>query len=188
MHVETTRILRAWLEHPTYGLEAMLPAIGRLHTPDTDGEQAEDDVPAVPAFYDDVDSDGLAGVDGVTPPELPALVLVVDSDPRSTDIGQPDKPAAEMVLNGGLGYYAEDTGREQGVRDANYILRAAWNSLRWYNQPRRRVKATGYLTELNGVKVVKVQALTVQRMAGAVGRGTLLAVLVFDVIVLNTYD
>ena len=74
---ETTRIVRRWLEHPEHGVLAQLAAPGFPHQ-NAAGE--DDDMPADPTIYDDVDN--AEDVKNLNPPVVPALIVFADSNVR----------------------------------------------------------------------------------------------------------
>jgi len=177
MHVEVTRMITAWLSHPVYGVNALLPDIPR----DLIGGTEEDEEPEeMAAVYNDIDYE-LDDVLGFNPAKRPSLVVISDSNPEGTDLEQPTKEGHVYSVAGAIGYYPRDVSRGRGRRDGNYVLRAVGQSLVRFNQPR----LSKDYRELNGIKFVRLTKLSFQRTAGAVPESALLGILFFDGIVVN---
>jgi hypothetical protein len=181
MHVEVTRILTEWLRDEDWGVNAMLAALPHQKY-DEDGEAETEDLPPAVDIYNDVDSDAAQGVLGVDPPTVPSIVVVADSAPEITDIRQSVKPGHAYQAIVGVGYYAEKDFRASAIIAGNYTLRAVKQSLKLYNQPQTHP----FSRELNQIHVVRIDSVTMQRVAGGtVGNSALLGFLLADVTVLD---
>lgn len=176
MHVEVTRMVTAWLEHETYGVNALLPGIPRFQI---DGE-TEDPEPPLVTVFNDVDF-ALSGIGGITPPMTPSIVVVSDGSERSRDIAQPNKAGHEIpgwVV--GVGYYAEPGYREAAIIAGNITLRAVAQSIRLFHG----VRSAAY-KELNGVMIARFTEITMERVAGAVPDSTLLGLVFAELTLVN---
>lgn len=167
MHVEATRLITAWLNHPQHGVNALLPDTPRERFGD-----AEDPVPDAVTIYNDVDFDKAVdeSVIGVNPPKLPALVVVFDVNPRGINFGQTEKISHEYDMVGAVAYYAkEGVNRMFARRAGGYTLRAVGRSLKRWNRGQLSASRTGTnYRELNSVKLLRITNIVFQRPAGAV--------------------
>ena len=183
MHVEATRLLTAWLGHPQYGVNALLPSIPR----DLFGGQLEDEEPEPVTIYNDVDFDSAMDetVLGVNPPVRPALVVVFDVSPKGIDIEQIEKPAHLYNMVGVVAYYSEDgINRMQARRQGGYTLRAVGRSLVRYNLGRISKSRTGTnYRMLNDIEITKITNMTFVRPAGAVPQSQMQGAVFLDLIV-----
>lgn len=175
MHVEITRMLTGWLAHPEYGVNKLVLTMPRANL-----KGVNDDKPDKVDIYNDVDFD-IGSVAGIDPPSFPSVVVVADLDLKNTDAGQVHKSAYEIAAVAGIGYYAEEITKARNIRDGNYVLRSVMRSLRRFNKPSL---STDY-RQLNGVGIVRITNLTMQRVAGAVPTSRLLGVVFADLMVLD---
>jgi len=176
MHVEITRLITGWLEHPEFGINALLPTVSRKNL-----KGKSDPIPAKPTLYNDVDFN-IVTVGGVDPPELPALVVSSDVDLRGDNVEQGKRPGIQVRAVTGIGYYTEETYRNENVRAGNYVMRAVLMSLKRYHESAQRSEA---FRELNGVRIVNMTGLTMQQVAGAVPKSRLLGVVFADLLILD---
>ena len=185
MHIEATRLITAWLNDPTYGVNAQINAVSR----DRFGEVASeaDPVPTAVTIYNDVDFDDDVdeSVLGINPPTLPALVVVFDVNPKGIDVDEIEKTSHQYNMVGAVAYYAEDgINRMLARREGGYVLRAVGRSLTRYNLGRLSSArgGTNYRV-LNGIKLVRITNLTFQRPAGGVPASQMMGIVFLDVIV-----
>ena len=181
MHVEISRLLTGWLKHPEFGVNALLPQVGRSKLV-LSGPAKTDSQPAKVTIYNDVDDEVIDGVIGINPPLVPSLVVVSDIDMRNTDVRQEKKSGREISGVTGIGYYAEEgESRAANIRDGNYVLRAVMKSLNAWNESPQR--SSDY-RELNGVRVARLNGITIQRVAGGI-QGKLVGFVMADLFVMD---
>lgn len=183
MHVEATRLITAWLNHPQHGVNALLPGVPKEYV----GGEEEDDDPKPVDIYNDVDFDDAVdeSVLGINPPTLPALVVVFDVSPKGIDVDEVEKTSHIYTMVGAVAYYSEDgINRMQARREGGYTLRAVGRSLKRYNLGRYSQPRTGTSYRvLNDIKLVRITNLTFQRPAGAVPVSQMQGVVFLDVTV-----
>lgn len=165
MHVEVTRLVRSALEDAEIGVMRMLT---RLDRDKIDG--TEDPLPESVHIYTDVDRpDGENDphwMRQIEPPQYPALVVVSDTvlNVDASELYQKFKPARVETIGTAIAYFIKDgDGRPEAVVEGNYILKAIRKTLHrlmLWPQDRRT---------LNDVRIVKMDRLTSERVAGATG-------------------
>lgn len=178
MIVNTTRILRRWLEHPLYGINALLPDVPRARV---DG--VIDTVPPSVAFYDDIDDDEVA--EGIKPPITPAMVLYCDA-PARVDIDQRNYLKGEAPLVFAGAYVTENLPESVAARYGGYTARAFRRSLYLFNKQELSVTPELDYRTLNGIKVMKVGLVTEQRVATDAGQSSLWGFVLASVTVVDT--
>jgi hypothetical protein len=185
MHIEATRLITAWLNHPTYGVNAQVAAVARNRFGDVEAE-ADPEPKAVVLFNDvDFDEDMDESVLGINPPILPALVVVFDVNPKGIDVDEVEKTSHQYNMVGAVAYYAEDgINRMLARREGGYVMRAVGRSLTRYNLGRLSSPRSGTNYRiLNGIKLVRITNLTFQRPAGGVPASQMMGIVFLDVIV-----
>lgn len=161
---DVTRLMTRWFSHTDHGVAAMLALLPR----EKPGSATPDPLPAMPAIYDDVDTEGIAGAE-IDPPSSPALVLYA-SRPAKGVAERGDRQGARRVervenVIVTAGYLTQDGDPGMTVRNGGYVLRAAhWSALRMNNQK----YSEGY-REVNGVSIAEIGPVTEYAVAGAVG-------------------
>lgn len=161
MHVEMTRLVTAALQDPKTGVNALLLYIPRKRMNGT-----SDAKPSPVLIYNDVDApDGMSDdhwMREINPPTKPSLVVIADSDPRTTDTAAKFKQGHAASLMLAVAYFAEDTLRDRAVRDGNYVLRASAKSL-------MALSGTSVANRtVNDFLLVQIEEMVTQRVAGAV--------------------
>lgn len=160
MILNTTRIIRRWLDHPEHGV------LAQLHTdgfPLLRADGTQDELPPDPTTYDDVDDAKL--VQKLEPPKSPALVVFVDSDLR-VDVDHRNYQVTDNPMIVAIAYITRNVPQEVAVLWGGYTARAVRRCLRTLNSQKL---SEGY-RELNGVKVMKVGLVTEQAVATPVGQ------------------
>lgn len=121
MKITTMRIIGDWLNHATYGVSALLPAVPR-ETPDTRPEAV--------CVLTAADDQG-AALDQVPKesPQLPALVVTLYPSPMEQSIpaNRPWPPDVQVDVL--IRYASRDALTDRGVRDESITMRAVWRSL-----------------------------------------------------------
>lgn len=163
MIINTTRIIRRWLDHPDHGVLAQLAATGFPHDNTAGGQDA---MPADPTMYDDVDN--ADAVVTLQPPASPALIVFVDSDSQ-VDVDHRNYQKSENPMIVAVAYVTKDMPEKVAVLSGGYTFRAVRRSLRTFNDQ----KLSAGFRELNGVKVMKVGLVTEQAVATSVGKSRL---------------
>ncbi len=176
MHVQVTRMVTAWLEHDTYGVNALLPVIPRLKL---DG--SEDPEPPEVSVFNDVDFTVVESAVGIVPPSTPSIVVVSDGTSRDVESGQPVKPGHKLEdWLVAVGYYAEPGYREEAIVAGDYTMRAISQSLqRLHGQRAKEYR------ELNGVMIARITQIDIERVAPGVPQSTLLGLVFAQLTILN---
>jgi hypothetical protein len=182
MHVEVTRMLAAWLADETYGVNALLPDLPRwTGLNDEDDNPIDDPLPADVTIFSEVDAPGIMTDGGLRPSKMPSLVIVVDENQRTSDIGVIGKPGHWLTAVAGIGFYAEQTEREKDIIHGNYVMRAVKQSLTLFNEP----KYSGQYRKLNQYTLSKIEGVEIQRVAPAVPSSHMLGIVFADLRVLD---
>lgn len=183
MHVEVTRILTAWLQHDQYGVNAMLATLPRWtgFYEEDETTPINDPLPPDVDVYNDVDVKEILTTGGLRPPTMPSLVVVVDMNPKTVDIKDPNASGHEMSVAAGIGFYAEQTEVEKDIVRGDYVLRAVKKSLVRFNSP---VLSKDY-RKLNDYSLSRIVSIETQRVASAVPESFMLGILFADLIVLD---
>lgn len=178
MILNSTRIMRRWLEHPEHGVIAQLNTPGfPLQRPD--GEV--DELPPEPAIYDDVDNaKELKNFPNTAPPKEPALIVWADSD-SMTDADHRNYQVTEHPLMIAVAFVTSKTPQEVAVLWGGYTARAVRRCLRAFNSQKF---SEGY-RELNGVKVMKVGRVTEQPVATTVGQSRVWGFVLAEIVVVD---
>lgn len=181
MHVDVTRMLVKWLEHDQYGVNALAAELPRLTGElDEDNDPIEDPAPAAVTVFSDLTPE-INHTEGLRPPKMPCIVVIVDANPKTVDIGKRGKPAHEISAAVGIGFYAEQTDIERDIITGDYILRALKQSLTLFNEPH----LSRDYRELNKIQLTKVESIETQRVASAVPESHMLGILFADLLVLD---
>jgi hypothetical protein len=138
-----------------------------------------DPAPRLVTVYDDVDDADL--VLELDPPQVPAFVVWVDSD---ADVNVLDKNylrTGEPVIVAGA-YITRDIQPIDAKRDGGYTLRGARRTFWRMNDQRL---SAGYRT-LNGIQILKVQTVSLQTVAGGVGKSQMWGLIYAAVYVADT--
>jgi len=154
-----------WMKNTKYGLATSLALI-----PETEGWDAGQLAAVMPkAIYDEEQDECILSDEG--PSKLPALVVVADSDPNlESEVLKPGQIAQDFVL--AFLYVTDQEVPEMLARYRGHLIgRAVRYSLTRWNVPQFR-KAEG-LDMLEGVKMVKIDSMTEQRVIGKIGRSAL---------------
>lgn len=162
MIVEGTVLTSEWLKHPEYGVAALLPLVPRNKP---GGGMWR--LPETPTIYDDVQDKSVAAE--LEPTKVPALVVFADSDIDETPTPH-ESGAKGDGLDVVIAYIVRNpSSLLDARRDGMFVLRAVRQSLHRLQTPKL---STGH-RRLNGISISRVQRVTLQRVAGAVGRSTL---------------
>lgn len=149
------RLLAAWAGHVEHGVNELAQSFPRATLSGT-----VDDAPPIVTLCNDADDESVAA--HLSPDKVPALMFWGDSAPDIELRGY--KIAKEVIV--AAAYVTEDTADPiASVRECGYILRAGRISFERYNS---QTLSTGF-RELNGIKILKINSVTEQRMPGAVG-------------------
>lgn len=167
---EATLLISEWLKHPTHGVNAILATIPRHRV----GGGTDYPKPKDVTIYNDVDDDSVSKE--LEPDVVPALVVFCDSD-MEVEAGR----AGDKLKGNGLvvviAYIVRDVDSwAKARRDGGFTLRAVRQSL---NRLNTADHSNGY-RKLNDVSISKVERITEQRVAGAVGRSTLAGFVLAD--------
>lgn len=159
MIVEVTRLIDRWLKHPEHGVEAMLAVIPR------NNPEGVDPAPAAPDIYNDIETEEVAGL--FDPPTAPCLVVFADSDVSVDAKDSLRQIGPQLIVV--VAYLTRDMPAVRAAIDGGYVLRAVRKSLTLYNKQ----NLSEDYRELNGIKVASCNRVTIQRMAGGVGKSQL---------------
>lgn len=121
MKIETCRIIADWLEHATYGVNAMLDTV-----PLAGADVVPDDVTVFNAADDKMAALRQIPTDAT---ELPALVVMLEPSAieQAFPANQPFPPDAQVDVL--IRYEAKDSTTQKAVRDESYTTRAIWRSI-----------------------------------------------------------
>lgn len=156
MIIEVTRLIDRWLNHPDYGVDAMLQLVGR-QTPEGDS----DELPQTPSIFNDTEHEmGLL----MEPDKSPALIVFCARGPKVDIRNAMIQKGSQAVAY--ISYVTRDVPEIQAARDGNYTLRAVKMSLTRFNQ---WGKAEQYRS-LNGITVAALGPLDEYQTRSAVGR------------------
>ena len=171
---DATRIMRKWVEHPTYGLAAQLAGVPR-----TNSAGGEDDLPPDPTIYDDVND--AEAVKNLEPPASPALTLYIDSG-AELNLDRENYLVTGVPLVLAAAYQTREVPEDVATLWGGYTLRALRRCLRAFNNQSNR---KGY-GELNGIKVMKVGVATEHPVATDVGQSRLWGFVLANITVVDT--
>lgn len=173
MIVETTLLLDRWLQHTEHGFVSMMLALPR-----NDPEGNEFDMPPEPLLYNDVEDEEVAGE--IDPPSEVSLVLFCDSDADVQSANSNRQIARQLTI--AVAYITRDTPSNVAVRNGGFTLRAVKKSLLRFNDQ----GLSRDFRELNGIKVMQINSISEQRVAGAVGRSQLWGFVLTSVMVIDS--
>lgn len=161
MQTALTRLWSAWARHPEYGVNAQLAQVDRHRF---DG--SEDPVPPPVTVYDDIDDAELSLE--LDPPTVPALVVFTDSDVDANLLDPHYLKTGDNVIVM-FAYITREVPPRQAVIDGGYVMQAV-RRMAWRMNDQRASR--GY-RELAGIKLAAVKTVSLQRVAGGVGRSEL---------------
>ena len=178
MITEAVRLVGGWLKHPTHGVNGMLTAIPRKRLSGVD-----DEAPPPVAVYNDADDESV--IHEADPTEVPCVVVFYDGDLAflADDHKGAGYSVTESAVTLAIAYVTRETPAVRAVQDGNYTMRAVMRSLRRLNHQQY---ATPAFKNLNGVKIVNVERMTEQRVAGAVGQSQLWGFVLATIRVVDT--
>lgn len=174
MIIDATRIMRAWVEHPTHGVAAQLAGVPRNNS-----AGGQDALPDSPEIFDDVNDAEV--VRNLEPPASPALTLYIDNG-AELNVDQMYYQKTGMPLILAAAYQTRGIPENVANLWGGYTARALRRCLRAFNSQPNRV---GY-GELNGIKVMKVGVVTEHPVAADVGQSRLWGFVLANITVVDT--
>lgn len=158
-----TRLVSRWLkEHPTYGVNVLIPNLNIV---------LEDDKPGLVSIFNDADDDCVAGA--INPTKTPCLVIITDGTIKyAVSRTRPVMDIADVMLS--VSYLTKTERPIKARRDGAYALRAVADSLMKLNEPKistaewRKLDDMEFLELTELVEVRVLGKLNELRMAGSV--------------------
>ncbi len=174
MILETTLLIDRWLQHDTYGVEAMLQTISRQNP-----EGTEFRMPAMPCILNDFEDESV--VTELDPDKTPALVLYVDTDVRIADPANSLRQIGTRLLVT-TAYLVNDVPPNKATQDGAFILRAVRKSLTNYNSSQ---KSEGY-RKLNDIKIAEITEVSERRIIAGLGTSQMFGFVFARVLVIDS--
>lgn len=175
---QTTILTAGWMKDSTYGLRVMLAAIPETKTFTT----PELDALMVKAIYNDQEDECLMSDDG--PSDLPALVVMCDTDPELEAVTYKPGQLAQRLMMAFIYVTAEEVPEMEARMKAHLIGRAVRKVINKFNHGSIRTERS--LNMLDGIKIVEVKSITEQRVVGKIGRSTLKGAVLADLESMDT--
>jgi hypothetical protein len=156
---EVTQIITRWYGHTEHGVNVMVPTIPRQKIDGSGSWPA----PPVVALFDDTMGSVINDSLELEPPSHPSILSFCYNEVR-TQVKEHRGIAKNVVI--ASAYCTQDEQPEIAIRNGGITLRAMEKCLERMNH---QAFSEGY-KELNDVRVMKIDDISILRMAGAVGR------------------
>lgn len=177
---EATLLVKQWLEHPVYGVNALAASVPRTRI----GGVGQYPAPRSVTIYSDVD-DAVLTAEDLDPPMTPALIVYIEDDAELEPGGATERVGREKLqpMRATIVYIDRDAEKTVSQLDCGLVLRAVKMSLRRFND---QTISASYRT-LNDVTIKQVARLVERRIAGAVGKATLWGFIEGNLTIIDTH-